>query len=173
MINWKRLIITSAFVIFSSALLGFLMWQGLSKVIAIKEQEISVLQTRQADLSRAYAQELDAKKAQEATSSSNTNTNSRSSNSNSAQEESSSPEPQAQSQIYYFYNPSCGACKLQTPIVTEVQNEGVPFVWCNIIDHPEYIGQYSITATPTFILNGNRRNFSTKAELENFWNTYK
>lgn len=177
-INWMRLLITIGIVMISSALLGYLMWTGMTNVIKIQEDEIQSLQTRSTKLSEQYFVKLQEKKAKEEAKSATTTTPKASNTSTEAtetatDEASNSPEPTPQSQILYFYNPSCGACIAQEPIVLQLQSEGIPFAFMNVVETPSYIGQYGITFTPTFILNGHRTGYSSKAQLQTFWNTYK
>jgi len=172
-INWKRLFITLGIVVVTAAALGYLAWAGFTKIIQEKEDEIQLLANRSNELSQIYLQKFQEKKAAEAAKTATETTQKARNTSTSTTDTDSQEEASPQSQIMYFYNPSCGACIAQTPIVQELQGEGIPFVFCNIIENPSYISQYGITSTPTFILNGHRQGFSSKDQLRNFWNTYK
>lgn len=173
--NWKRLLTTLGIVVFAMAVLGTLTWSQMNKIIYSQNEAIFNLQNQANELSYQYTQKIQEKNAKEEAQKQTTNSNTTSKTTTTTTQEESAPqeEPTHQSQILYFYNPSCGTCIAQEPIVIELQNQGIPFVWENIIENPSLIGQYAITSTPTFILNGQRRGFSTKAQLENFWNTYK
>ena len=170
-INWKRLFATLGIVVVTATVLGSLTWIGLLKIVQEKEGEIQLLATRSSELSQVYLQKFQEKKAAEETKTATGTTQKARNTSTSATD--SQEEASPQSQIYFFYNPSCGACIAQMPIVQELQSEGIPFIFCDVIAHPDYISQYGITSVPTFILNGHRQGFSSKEQLQNFWNIYK
>ena len=167
-INWKRLLKTIGIIVISSSLLGFLTWFGMNKIIQEKDAEINLLTNTSKDLSQLYLKKLADKKAKEEAQAA-TQTYSQT-----TQETKDDTRTSQQSQIYYFYDPSCGTCMAQKPIVLELQSEGVPFVFFDIVAHPNYVSKYNITAVPTFILNGHKRAaFFSKPQLRSFWNTYK
>ncbi len=167
--NWKQLLKTIGILVVSSALLGFLTWFRMDKIIEAKDADINLLTSASEDLSKLYAKKLEEKKKAEEEAQAASQTTYQA-----PQETEDNTQPTPQSQIYYFYDPDCGTCVAQKPIVQELQSEGVPFAWMNIDAHPEYISKYNISAVPTFILNGHRRvAFMSKSELRTFWNTYK
>lgn len=181
-VSWKRLLITLGIIIVSSSLLGFLTWFEMDKIIQEKDAQINLLTDTSNNLSQLYLKKLAEKKAEEEAKASTkttpkatqeaeeTSSSSESSNETETQEE----EPAPQSQIYFFYSPSCGACLMQKPIVLELQSEGIPFIFFDVVANPSYISQYGITAVPTFILNGHRITaVLSKEELLDFWNNYK
>lgn len=167
-INWQRLLTTIGIIVVSSSLLGFLTWFGMDKIIQAKDADINLLTNASKDLSRLYLKKLEEKKAEEEAPAVPEAV------SQIIPETEDNTQPSPQSQIYFFYDPNCGACIIQKPIVLELQSEGIPFVWMNVVAHPKYISQYHITAVPTFILNGHRRTaVLSKQELLSFWNKYK
>ena len=168
-INWKRLLTIIGIIIVSSSLLGFLTWFGMNKIIQEKDAEINLLTNTSKDLSQLYVKKLEEKKKAEEEKQAPTGTYPQI-----TQETENNTQPSPQSQIYYFYDPSCRTCIAQKPIVLELRSEGVPFVFFDIVAHPNYVSKYNITAVPTFILNGHKRAaFFSKPQLRSFWNTYK
>jgi len=95
------------------------------------------------------------------------------------EESSAEPEEETEVKILYFWDPDCGACMIATPIMREIEGEGIILIsWFNVDETPGYIGQYRIVQTPTYIVNGHKSHYPeeypfTKEEIYNYWNTYK
>ena len=135
--NWKRLFTTLGIIVVSTSILGYLTWSGMTKIINSQEVEIQLLTNKSAKLSQQYVQKSQEKKAAEAAKAAKTTQKTQS---NTASDETTTSDTNGttnqgesvpQSQILYFYNPSCGACIAQEPVVLELQSEGIPFVFCN------------------------------------------
>ena len=178
-INWKRLFGTLGIVIVTMSALGYVTYAGLTKVINEQKEEIKSLENRSSELSQLYSQKLEAKKAEEAAkaaaAAAQTAQNTQKKSTSSKAPSTTSQQPTTpQSQILFFFNPSCPTCIAQRPIVLELQAEGIPFVFCDVVANPSYISQYGFSAVPTFYLNGHMQtSYFSKAQLQSFWDAYK
>lgn len=195
-ISWKKLSLVIGVIILTSLMVGSIVWAVENTVIEEQKNQASLLENQVKDLSDQITKKLEEKKAKEEAEAlaaakaasgagKTTQKSTKGGVPNSSEPEpvagtetgsepASEPETAPSPVIYYFYDPDCGACMYETPIVLELQSEGIPFNLMNVEDHPEYIGQYGLTHVPTFILNSTKVvAVYTKEELLNFWNTYK
>jgi len=71
------------------------------------------------------------------------------------------------SPVMYFYSDKCTHCQAQAPILEELSKEGYRLKLMDVLAHPEYWAQYSVSGTPTFLAaNGDRQvGFTEKTEL--------
>jgi len=76
------------------------------------------------------------------------------------EESSAEPEGEIDVKILYFWDPDCGACIIATPIMRKIEGEGIiPISWFNVDENPDYIGQYRIVQTPTYIVNWHKSHY--------------
>ena len=63
-----------------------------------------------------------------------------------------------------FWAPWCGPCRMQAPILEELENEvqGVTIAKVNVDEEPELAGRYGVMSIPTLIL------FENGAEKERY-----
>lgn len=175
-INWKRLIILVAIVLVTAVAAGYSTWQGLTLAINEQKEQINSLKGQVDILAVELTKKIEQEKARQAAeqAAQEVEVSAPVSKPKSYKPTPTPEEPIAVSRILYFYDPACGTCQVQTPIVLELQSEGVPFVFMNVAENPGYISQYGISKVPTFILNeAKQAAFFTKSELLNFWNTFK
>jgi len=174
--DWKRLFFILIIVVITAAAAGYSSWWGLTLAINKQKEQISSLENQVDILAEQLTKKIEEQKAKEAAeqAAAEAEANKPASKPKSYTPTPEPEEPIAVSRILFFYDPDCGACQIQMPIVLELQSEGVPFAFMNVDENPGYISQYGISKVPTFILNGARVvAVLTKAELLNFWNTYK
>ncbi len=176
--DWKKFTIVIGIIIATSIIIGGTLWYSLSSAVDEQKTQITSLEKQASELSDIYSKKFEEKKAAEAAAAKKAAENKAKEQATTPTYTPSDPEPKptpvVTPKIYYFYSPECGTCNAQTPIVNELKAEGVPFVFMNILAHPNYISQYGISAVPTFLLNGHKQAaYFTKPELLNFWNTYK
>lgn len=176
-IDWKRLSIGVGAVLITAILIGGLSWYGFTDAIDQNQSQIDSLEDEVSKMANLYTDKLKEKKAAE-------EALEKAEEEKAAEEATTpvyTPQPKAEEtpvetvKIYYFYSPDCGTCTAQTYIVNQlIAEEGIPFVFMNVVEHPEYISKYGFSAVPTFRLNGHQVTaYYTKPELLNFWNTYK
>lgn len=80
----------------------------------------------------------------------------------------------SQDKIMYFYSDTCGVCIKQKPIIEELEKEGVQFEKMNVGEHQEYISQYEISGTPSFIFKDKRLSgFQSKETIKKLWEENK
>ena len=91
--------------------------------------------------------------------------------------QSNSSGPQvAKDKIMYFWRPTCEYCQKEEPIIDELAKEGIPFQKMDISAHPEYVSEYQIEGTPTFIIkniNNRLTGYQDKDTIIKFWNDNK
>lgn len=174
-INWRRLFIAIGIILVTAAMAGYSTYLGVTNTIGEQNRHIDSLENQVDKLSNQITKKIEEQKAKEAAAKAAAEAAAKKSQpSESTGSQPAPEEPEATSQIFYFYDPDCGTCKAQHPIVVELQGEGIPFVFMDVAANPNYISEYGISAVPTFILNeAKQAAFFTKPELLNFWNTYK
>jgi len=188
--DYKKIIGSIIVILITTFVVGGTLWFGVVNAVDEKSDHIESLESQVDVLTDIYQKKVEEKKvkdAEEAAIAAEAALSAKKATKKSTPE-SSTPEPVASEptseptsepeaeivQIYYFYSPECGACMIQTPIVLELQSEGIPFAILDVLANPGYIGQYGLTHVPTFILNGHKEvAVFTKQELLDFWNTYK
>lgn len=188
--DFKTILASIAVILVTTFIVGGTLWFGIVNAIDEKSDHIKSLESQADVLTDIYQKKVEEKKVKDAEKVAIAAQNALSTKkaTKKSTPESSTPEPVAFEssseptsepeaeivQIYYFFSPECGACTIQTPIVLELQSEGIPFAILDVLANPGYIGQYGISFVPTFILNGHKEvEVYTKDELLNFWNTYK
>lgn len=185
-INLKRSFLTIAIILLPAVLAGVIVWFGLSKIVVEQDKQIALLEDRVSDLSAQIKQKAAEKKAEEEEAAGSSAAKKQTTapaavvapettpESSGDSGSTPAPEPEGPAILYYFYDPGCGACMIETPIVQQVEAEGVPVSYMDVDAHPAYISQYGIKFVPTFIVNNHKQvAVFTKEELINFYNTYK
>lgn len=197
-VSAKKILLLIFVAFLTSIFIGTIVWSAENTVIEQQKKEISLLESQVSDLSNQITQKLAEKKAQEEAEAlaaeqeeqaSNNIPTKRTTGSSTptpvaentpttdpATEPESTPEPEEPESpiLYYFFDPDCGACMIQTPVVQQVEAEGVPVAYMDVDAHPSYISQYGLEFVPTFIVNDHKEvAIFTKEELMDFWNTYK
>jgi thiol-disulfide isomerase/thioredoxin len=60
--------------------------------------------------------------------------------------------------VMFFFSEYCHFCQEQKPIVERLVNESYNLTWMDVGIHSEYLNNYSIQSTPTFLAsNGDRK----------------
>ena len=184
--DYKKIIGSIIVILITTFVVGGTLWFGVVNAVDEKSDHIESLESQVEILTDIYQKKVEEKKVKDAEQAAIAAQDALSAKkaTKKSTPESSTPEPVASEptsepeaeivQIYYFYSPECSACTIQTPIVLELQSEGIPFAILDVLANPGYIGQYGISSVPTFILNGHKEDvIFTKQELLDFWNTYK
>lgn len=55
------------------------------------------------------------------------------------------------SPVMYFYSDTCGACRTQKPVLQELAAEGFRVKLMDVGAHPNYLSEYGVDVTPTFL----------------------
>jgi len=61
-------------------------------------------------------------------------------------------EQQSSWQVYYFYSPTCGACRNMTPILEKHGRENSSVICVDVSVELELARQFNVRATPTAVL---------------------
>jgi thioredoxin len=59
--------------------------------------------------------------------------------------------------VYYFYSRHCGPCKAITPLVERVRRDHPNLIKVDVGQHYALVGDFGVSATPTFMLVENGR----------------
>lgn len=73
-------------------------------------------------------------------------------------------------EIMYFYSDDCAYCIKQKPILDELEKEGVKFKYMDVKENRNYLEQYGIDGTPSFIIGNTKlTGYQNKEKIRELW----